>query len=98
MAVAEQVAAALNSTRARPVFVECNAISPRSAQRIGDIIRAAGGDFIDAGIIGGPPKGTEAGRTRFVCSAPDTSAFEALIAFGLNVVPVGKAVGDASGL
>jgi 3-hydroxyisobutyrate dehydrogenase-like beta-hydroxyacid dehydrogenase len=96
-AVAERVAGAIKSTGARPVFVECNAISPRSVQKIGAVITAAGGGFIDAGIIGGPPRAPNAGA-RFVCSAPDTTAFEALKDFGLNVVPVGKEIGDASGL
>ena len=36
-----------------PVFVECNAISPATCRRIRDLLDAT--NFIDAGIIGGPP-------------------------------------------
>ena len=39
---------------ARP-FVDCNAVSPRSASAMASIISAAGGDYIDGGIIGGSP-------------------------------------------
>lgn len=77
------------------VYVECNAIAPATAERIGDVIVAAGGAFVDAGIIGGPPRQPK--TTRFYCSGPDTSAFERLNDFGLDVRSVGSKIGQASG-
>jgi 3-hydroxyisobutyrate dehydrogenase-like beta-hydroxyacid dehydrogenase len=79
------------------VFVECNAIAPHTVRAIAGTIIAAGGEFIDAGIIGGPPRAPGA-NTRFYCSGPDTSAFEALAPHGLDVHVVGSEVGQASGL
>jgi 3-hydroxyisobutyrate dehydrogenase-like beta-hydroxyacid dehydrogenase len=37
------------------VFADCNAIAPVTVEAIEREIRAAGAEFIDAGIIGGPP-------------------------------------------
>ncbi|HZP26631.1 MAG TPA: DUF1932 domain-containing protein [Dehalococcoidia bacterium] len=97
VALAETVAQAMKRSGARPVYADCNAISPQTVQTIEGIITGAGGTFIDAGIIGAPPK-TGAGGTRFHCSGPDTSAFQALGRHGLNVHVVGREIGQASGL
>src|SRR5438309_5696312 len=95
--IAETVASSLRRIAARPVFVECNAIAPQTVRTIEGVITAAGCAFIDAGIIGSPPSG--AGDTaRFYCSGPDTSAFEALSEYGLDVRVVGPEIGQASGL
>jgi 3-hydroxyisobutyrate dehydrogenase-like beta-hydroxyacid dehydrogenase len=94
---AERVAASMRRTGAHPPFVECNAIAPQTVHAIGEIITAAGAPFIDAGIIGSPPRRPGDGG-RFYCSGPDTSAFEALGAHGLDVRVVGTSIGQASGL
>jgi 3-hydroxyisobutyrate dehydrogenase-like beta-hydroxyacid dehydrogenase len=95
--IAEAVAASLQRTGTGPVFVECNAIAPQTVRGIEAVIMRAGATFIDAGIIGNPPRHPGDG-TRFFCSGPDTSAFEALGRHGLNVQVVGPEVGQASGL
>ena len=94
--VAEAVAASVRSTGTNLVYVDCNAISPRTVRRIEDIVRQSGSDFIDAGIIGGPP-GPKS-HPRFYCSGPSTAAFEVLRETGLDVRPVGRDIGQASGL
>lgn len=94
--LAETVAAAMQRTGATPVYADCNAIAPQTVQQIEQIITAAGGRFIDAGIIGGPP--APGSDTTFYCSGPDTSAFEALGSHGINVRRVGDQIGQASGL
>jgi 3-hydroxyisobutyrate dehydrogenase-like beta-hydroxyacid dehydrogenase len=94
---AERVAASMRRTGAHPTFVECNAIAPQTVRSIADIITAAGATFVDAGIIGSPPRRPGDGG-RFYCSGPDTSAFEALGAHGLDVRVVGPVIGQASGL
>lgn len=97
VALAEQVASAMKRTGATPAFVECNAIAPRTARQVERAITAAGGVCIDGGIIGGPPR-APGGSTRFYCSGPDTSAFEALGKHGIDVRVAGREVGQASGL
>ena len=94
--VAERIAGAMAATGARPVFVECNAIAPRTVERIATLIRDAGAPVIDAGIIGSPPR--PGSKSALYCSGPDTSAFEQLGEYGLDVRRVGPLIGQASGL
>ena len=98
VSLAEQVSAAMHRTGARPVYADCNAIAPRTVAGIARVMEDAGALFIDAGIIGPPPRRDGSGGTRFYCSGPDTSALEALNAHGLDVRVVGPEVGQASGL
>src|ERR1700759_4863549 len=55
-ALAYRLAAALQALQRKPVYVDCNAVSPQTALRIGQIIAPTGADFVDGGIIGGPPR------------------------------------------
>src|SRR6185436_14670911 len=94
--IAHEVAEAMKRTGARPVFAECNAIAPVTVEAIEREIRAAGGDFVDAGIIGGPP--SDRAGTYFHCSGPNTAPFERLAEYGLIVMVTGPRIGQASGL
>ncbi|MGH6921116.1 MAG: DUF1932 domain-containing protein [Geminicoccaceae bacterium] len=92
--LARRIAAALERTRTELVYVDCNAIAPQTARRIGARVEAAGARFVDAGIIGPPPKaGT---RTPFYASGEHVESFAALRDFGLDVRPIGAQPGDAS--
>ena len=51
---AEAVAAQVLDCRFRGLYLDANAISPERAKRIGEKLRAAGIEFVDGGIIGGP--------------------------------------------
>jgi 3-hydroxyisobutyrate dehydrogenase-like beta-hydroxyacid dehydrogenase len=94
--LAEDVAAAMIRTGATPAYVDANAIAPQTVRKLDGIVREAGANFIDAGIIGGPPR---TGYTPSIpCSGPDTAIFEALSNHALNVHKVGEEVGQASGL
>lgn len=93
---AEAVAKAMRASGSRPVYVDCNAISPRTAEKVGQVITAAGAPFIDAGIIGlAPGKGD---RTRIHVSGPDTKPMEALNGHGFEVIALGEGIGRASAL
>ena len=54
--LAHRLAPALGALDRKPVYIDCNAVSPQSAIRIGELVAPAGADFVDAGIIGGPPR------------------------------------------
>ena len=95
-ALAETVAAAMQRTGATPVYADCNAIAPQTVRSIEGIVRQAGAEFIDAGIIGGPPRAGYSPRIH--CSGPDTGIFEELRDRGLDVRRVGPQIGQASGL
>ena len=94
---ADEAAAALRRTGARPAVADCNAIAPTTARRVAARFAGTGATFIDAGIIGNAP-GKTALPTRFYCSGPDTSALEALDGPNLSVRPLGDDIGRASAM
>ena len=94
VAVARDIAAALGVTRTRLTYVDCNAIAPRTAREVAAVIAPTGSGFVDAGIVGGPPR--EAPSPRVYASGPDRAAFGALRDAGLDVRVLGDEVGEAS--
>ena len=90
------VAQAVMETGAELVYADCNAIAPQTVCQIANILTATGVQFVDASIVGGPPRGGSS--PRLYASGPDTTAFEALADYGLHVVVIGKEVGLASAL
>lgn len=90
------VSQALEETGEQIIYVDCNAIAPATVRDIGEIISKTGSQFIDAGIIGGPP--SPRSFTRFYASGTDTEEFEQLSKYGLDIRVVGKEIGQASGL
>jgi 3-hydroxyisobutyrate dehydrogenase-like beta-hydroxyacid dehydrogenase len=95
--LANDAAAAMTRTGARPVYMDCNAISPENGCKIAQIITGAGAPCIDAGIIGlAPGKGPQ--PTRFYISGPDLGPADALAVEGIRVKGVGADIGRASAL
>ena len=77
-----------------PVYADCNAVSPTTTRRIGEIVAESGSLFVDGSIIGPPPR--EKGSTRFYASGPDLDLFLQLQQFGLDVRVAGRCLqGDA---
>ncbi len=97
LGMAGDVAGAMGRTGAKPVYVDCNAISPATANDIAAVITAAGAPFIDAGIIGMAPDGHGPGP-RFYVSGSDTGPMQALDGKGFQVKAVGSEPGRASAL
>ncbi|MDP1536831.1 MAG: DUF1932 domain-containing protein [Burkholderiales bacterium] len=93
---ARSAAAAMQATDRHPVFVDCNAIAPQTAHEIAAIIRAAGGECIDAGIIGPPPRG-EARMHLYVCG-PQASLMQPLASANVEIRVMSEHIGDASAL
>src|SRR5215813_4776676 len=54
--LARHLAPNLTALDRKPVYLDCNAVSPQTAIRIGEIVAPTGAHFVDAGIIGGPPR------------------------------------------
>jgi 3-hydroxyisobutyrate dehydrogenase-like beta-hydroxyacid dehydrogenase len=84
VALAQRFAPALMASNSKPVYVDCNAVSPPTAERVAAVIAASGAPFVDAGIIGAPPKPGDAGP-RFYASGPHASRFATLREYGLDV-------------
>jgi 3-hydroxyisobutyrate dehydrogenase-like beta-hydroxyacid dehydrogenase len=93
---AGRVADAMRARGKGLVYADCNAIAPATTQAIGAVIAAAGGEFIDAGIIGGPPRPQS--RTRLYASGPTAGRLEPLTGSGLEIRVIGDRIGQASGL
>jgi len=93
---AARVADVLVETGAELAYADCNAIAPQTVRAIGERLTEAGATFIDASIIGGPPR--RESRPRMYVSGPDTAAMEALNAYGMDVVPIGEEIGLASAI
>jgi putative dehydrogenase len=95
--VAEAFADAYGAGTSDPLFVDCNAIAPATAQTIDAILGAARIRFVDAGIVGGAPKPGYDGPNVFASGA-HVATFEALTAYGLRVRPLAGGIGVASSL
>ena len=78
------------------LYAECNAISPKLSQKMKALLTGAGARYVDASIIGGPPK--NGFSPRFYASGPHVAEFEELREFGLDVRNLGEEVGKASGI
>jgi 3-hydroxyisobutyrate dehydrogenase-like beta-hydroxyacid dehydrogenase len=100
LAFAEQMAPVLLAAPPavrRPVFVDCNAVSPETVRRIGAVVAGAGAPFVDASIIGLPPKPGQR-SPHFYVSGESAARVLALSAYGLDVRVLEGAVGAASAL
>ena len=95
LALGEAVAAAMRESGRTPPFADCNAVAPETTVRIGQLIAGAGADFIDGGIIGGPP-GDGGPPTRFFVSGPRADLMGVLDGKGIAVKPCGPEIGRAS--
>ncbi|MGE5526402.1 MAG: DUF1932 domain-containing protein [Rhodospirillaceae bacterium] len=93
---AREAAAAMSATGRRITYVDCNAISPQTVREIDSIIAGAGGTFIDAGIVGPPPRG--AAKARLYVSGRHAQRLTAIKSDHLVVRVVSNRVGDASAL
>src|ERR1051325_7944258 len=54
--LATRMAPALSALAKKPIYVDCNAVSPQTAERVAAIVAPTGARFVDGGIIGGPPR------------------------------------------
>ena len=92
----KEIAGAIQRTDSNLLFAECNALSPETTKSMEQIITGVGGNFVDASIIGGPPRNGIS--PRFYTSGPNASEFEQMREFGLDVRNIGPNTGQASGI
>jgi len=86
----------LEASGAGTMIVDCNAIAPESARAMAASVERAGGAFVDAGIIGAPPRGT--GKTCLHVSGPQAQRLVQLAGPQLEISVLSERVGDASAL
>jgi 3-hydroxyisobutyrate dehydrogenase-like beta-hydroxyacid dehydrogenase len=95
--LAQRLAPALAAANKKPVYADCNAVSPDTVMQIAAVIAATGAPFADAGIIGGPPRAGYAGPIFYYCG-DDAGPLERLNDFGLVFRRVDGGIGAASAL
>jgi 3-hydroxyisobutyrate dehydrogenase-like beta-hydroxyacid dehydrogenase len=83
VALAERLAPAMKRAVRKTVYVDCNAVSPQTAERIGTALAGTGCTYVDAGIVGPPPSDTA--RTIFYASGPGAKDFARLSERGLSI-------------
>jgi 3-hydroxyisobutyrate dehydrogenase-like beta-hydroxyacid dehydrogenase len=93
---AEQVALAIRNVGKNLLYVDCNAIAPDKAETLGQLIQDAGGQFVDAAIVGSPPEVPDC--TRIYASGTQAGELEQLRDYGLDIRVIGDEIGQASGL
>ena len=95
--LAQRLAPVLARAEKKPIYVDCNAVSPRSVEEIARIVESTGTPFVDAGIIGGPPKPGAPGPV-FYLSGERAGEVAALGQFGLTCKVLDGPVNAASAL
>lgn len=93
---AQEVAQAIASVGKSILYVDANAIAPEKVRNIAEIIESNGGQFVDASIIGPPPRVPNC--TRIYASGKQAIELEQLRDYGLDVRVIGDEIGQASGL
>jgi 3-hydroxyisobutyrate dehydrogenase-like beta-hydroxyacid dehydrogenase len=83
VALAQRLAPAIKRAGRKTIYVDCNAVSPQTAERIGAVLKDTGCIYVDAGIIGPPPSDTA--RTVFYASGPGARDFARLSERGLQI-------------
>jgi L-threonate 2-dehydrogenase len=84
LALAQRLAPVLSAANRKPVYVECNAVSPATMLRIADVVTATGCPFVGAGIIGPPPK-PGSSNTKIYASGAGAKDLAVLNDYGLIV-------------
>ena len=94
--VCRSVADAIRATGSNVLFAECNAIAPQLVRELEPVITDAGGRFVDASIIGGPPR--PGYSPHFYASGEHAAQLARLNDFGITVLQLDGEVGQASGI
>ncbi|MCJ2108294.1 DUF1932 domain-containing protein [Methylobacterium sp. E-041] len=95
--LAVRLAPSLAAQPKKPVYVDCNAVSPATVHGIAAIIAGTGAPFLDGAILGLPPEPGAKGPRVYV-AGDDLAPLMALRACGLDMRACAGGVGAASAL
>ena len=93
--LARRLAPTLTALDRKPVYIDCNAVSPQTAISIGEVVTPTGAHFVDAGIIGGPPRPGYKGPSIYASGEHVREAVP-LRDWGINLRAIDGPVGAAS--
>lgn len=93
--LAERMAPCFATLQRRPLYVDLNAISPRTAEAVAAVITTSGCAFADGSICGHPP-GTHGLSPAIYASGPGAAAFGEYRKYDLDIRVLDAPVGAAS--
>jgi 3-hydroxyisobutyrate dehydrogenase-like beta-hydroxyacid dehydrogenase len=97
VALAKELVTRLSESRHKPVFIDCNALSPKTKTQVAITLAETGCDVIDGAIIGAPPQPGEKGP-RFYVSGEQSGRASVLRALGLDLRQIDGPIGAAAAL
>jgi 3-hydroxyisobutyrate dehydrogenase-like beta-hydroxyacid dehydrogenase len=97
VALAKELVKRLSESRHKPVFIDCNALSPKTKTQVAITLAETGCDVIDGAIIGAPPQPGEKGP-RFYVSGDQSGRASVLRALGLDLRQIDGPIGAAAAL
>src|SRR5690606_36963985 len=92
-----KMAEAFERAGTRPLFVDCNAVSPATVAEIAKPFARLGVPFADVGIVGPAPRGDRP-PTRFYVAGPGRARLLAVQAPRITLIDLGDEIGRASAL
>ena len=96
LGLAQRFRPVLEEAPKRPIYVDCNAVSPTTLLDIATCIDRTGAPFVDGSIIGGPPRSGYS--PKLYVSGPHAQSVLVLRDYGLDVQVLGIEFGEASSL
>src|SRR5689334_14078006 len=66
LALVEHLASSITRNTKKPVVVDCNAVNVETVRKAEEVVLSSGARFVDAGIIGLPPKPGTKGPALYV--------------------------------
>jgi 3-hydroxyisobutyrate dehydrogenase-like beta-hydroxyacid dehydrogenase len=97
LGIADRIAPVLRESGKKPPFVDLNAISPKTMEKLAANLALTGAKVLDGSIIGGPPVTGKPGP--IVCLSGDLAGEPDLLSrFGLKIRTVQGPIGAASAL
>ncbi len=93
VALAKALVTRLRESRHKPVYIDCNALSPKTKTEIAGTLAETGCDIIDGAIVGAPPQGP-----RIYVSGDQSDRASVLRTLGLDLRPIDGPIGAAAAL
>ena len=97
-AFAAEVVSAMSAAGRRPLYADCNAVSPATVISIAARFAGIEAPFVDVGIVGPAPRADRTLPTRFYVSGAPRAELLEVAAPELSLIDLGEAVGRASAI
>ena len=97
VALAKGLVTRLSESRHKPVYIDCNALSPKTKTEIAATLAETGCDIIDGAIVGAPPQPGEKGPRIYV-SGDRSGRASVLRTLGFDLRQIDAPIGAAAAL